>query len=157
MNAELRGNTEFQTVQQQVSRLWELYNGAWAQSSGVKGFRARIDARTQELLRRVNTVAATTLISHRVSVTRTVTSLEEALRIIEQGHTNEIIAIALHIAADPAIDDASANLRDAGAAKLNANVLLMIVLVLITLALSIGQAELPGKVQAIAPWIGPQI
>ena len=57
------------------------------------------------------------------------------------------------IRADPAtagaLDDASAKLRKAGAANLNSSVLLLIVFVLITIGLSIGQSQLPSEVQTI--------
>ena len=61
-------------------------------------------------------------------------SMEEARRLLEQGDTSEIIAVALDLAADSAsadaLDNASTKLRKAGAANLNADALLMIVLVL---------------------------
>jgi hypothetical protein len=152
MNAELRGDAEYQVAQRDAARLWELYDEARRHSSAEE-FRARVDRGLQEFIRRVEAVAATTLTGHSVTVSQAVGSLEEAKRSLEQGDASEIIAVALEIAADPAsadaLDDASAELRRAGAASLNSNVLLMIVLALITLALSIGQAELPGKVQTI--------
>lgn len=152
MNAELRGDTEFQEVRQLVSRLWESYSEERAQSPRSQ-VEARVDTGTQERIRRLDILAATSLIGHGVSVTRTVASVEEARRLLERGDTSEIIAVALNVTADPAsadaLDDASARLRKAGAANLNSTVLLMIVFVLITLALSIGQAELPAKMQTI--------
>lgn len=111
MNAELRGDTEFQEVRQLLSRLWDSYNEARAhggQESGV-----RVDSGTQERIRRL---AATTLISHGVDVSRirTVASVEEARRLLEEGDTREVIAVALELTADPAtadaLDDASAKL-----------------------------------------------
>ena len=107
----------------------------------------------QEFIRRVDALLSTTAIGHGVPVSRMVGSMEEARRLLEQGDTSEIIAVALDLAADSAsadaLDNASTKLRKAGAANLNADALLMIVLVLVTLALSIGQAELPGKVQTV--------
>jgi hypothetical protein len=153
MNAELRGDAEYQVAQRDAARLWALYDEARAHTSGVEDFRARVDAGLQEFIRRVDVVLSTSAVGHGVSISRTVGSLEEARQLLERGDTAEIIAVALEITADPAsaeaLDEASAKLRKAGAANLNPNVLLMIVLVLITLALSIGQAELPGKVQTI--------
>jgi hypothetical protein len=113
---------------------------------------AGVDSGTHE---RIRTLAATTLIGHGVDVSRfrTVASVEEARRLLEEGDTSEVIAVALKLTADPttadALDDASAKLSKVGAASLNPTILVMIVFVLVTLALSIGQAELPGKVQTI--------
>jgi hypothetical protein len=76
--------------------------------------------------------------------------VEEAKRLLEEGDTSEVIAVALKLTADPttadALDDASSKLSKVGAANPSPTILVMIVFVLITLALSIGQAELPGNV-----------
>lgn len=78
--------------------------------------------------------------------------MEEA-RLLLEGDPGQIVAAAVSISTDPAsagaLDDASAKLRKAGAAKLNANMLLIIVFLLFGVGLSIGQAELPGNVQTI--------
>lgn len=75
------------------------------------------------------------------------------MRVLEGGGTSGIIAVALKLSADPttadALDDASSKLNKVGAANLNPTILVMVVFVPITLALSIGQAELPGSVQTI--------
>lgn len=150
MNAELRGDTEFQEVRQLLSRLWDSYNEARDRSGQDIG--AGVDSGTQE---RIRILATTTLISKGVDVSRvrTVASVEEAKRLLEGGDTSGVIAVALKLSADPTtadvLDDASAKLSKVGAANLNPTILVMIVFVLITLALSIGQAELPGNVQTI--------
>jgi hypothetical protein len=70
-----------------------------------------------------------------------------------EGDPDQIVAVAVSISADPAsadaLDDASTKLRKAGAAKLRADVLLIIVFLLLSVGLSIGQAELPGNMQTI--------
>jgi len=150
MNAELRSDTDFHEVRQLLSRLWGAYNEARDQGGQEPG--AGVDSRMQE---RIRTLAATNLISRGVDLSsvRTVASVEEAKRILEDGDTSEVISVALKLTADPttadALDDASAKLSKVGAASLNPTILVMIVFVLITLALSIGQAELPGNVQTI--------
>jgi hypothetical protein len=150
MNTELDGDTSFQGVRQLVSRLWDAYGEARDQGGQETG--AVVDSGMQE---RIRTLVATSLISRGVDLSRvrTVASVEEAKRLLEEGDTNEVIAVALKLTADPttagALDEASAKLSKVGAANLSPTILLMIVFVLITLALSIGQAELPGKVQTI--------
>jgi hypothetical protein len=151
MYTELRGDTSFQEVRQLVSRLWDAYGEARDQGGHETG--AVVDSGMQE---RIRTLVATSLISRGVDLSRvrTVASVEEAKRLLEEGDTNEVIAVALKLTADPttaeALDEASVKLSKFGAANLSPTVLVMIVFVLITLALSIGQAELPGKVQTIA-------
>jgi hypothetical protein len=98
MNVELLGDSDFQTTQQNLARVWELYNEARAHSSGVQEFRARVDAGMQEFIRRVDALLSTITIGHEVSVSGTVGSLEEARRLLEQGDTSEIIAVALNLA-----------------------------------------------------------
>ena len=154
MNAELHGDTEFRAVERQVSELWELYNEARDHSSEALRLRGRMDAGTQDAMARdrLNALVATRFISHGASISRTAASLEEA-RLLLEGDPDQVIAVAVSISADPAsadaLDDASAKLRKAGAANLNSNVLLIIVFVLITIGVSIGQAEMPGNVQMI--------
>jgi hypothetical protein len=97
MNVELLGDSDFQTTQQNLARVWELYNEARAHSSGVQEFRARVDAGMQEFIRRVDALLSTITIGHEVSVSGTVGSLEEARRLLEQGDTSEIIAVALNL------------------------------------------------------------
>jgi hypothetical protein len=150
MNTELRGDTSFQEVRELVSRLWDAYGEARDQDGHETG--AVVDPGMQE---RIRTLVATSLISRGVDLSRvrTVASVEEAKRLLEKDDTNEVIAVALKLTADPttadALDEASAKLSKVGAANLSPTILVMIVFVLITLALSIGQAELPGKVQTI--------
>lgn len=90
----------------------------------------------------------------RVSISLTAASLEEARLLLLEGAPDQIVAVAVSISADPAsadaLDDASAKLREAGAARLSANVLLIIVFLLLSVGLSIGQAGLPGNAQTIA-------
>jgi hypothetical protein len=78
---------------------------------------------------------ATTQVGHGVSISRTAASLEEA-RLLLEDDPDQIVAVAVSISADPAsadaLDDASAKLRKAGAAKLSANVLLIIVFLLLS-------------------------
>jgi hypothetical protein len=154
MNVELRGDTEFRAVERHVSELWDLYHEVRDQPSEAQRLRGRDAGMQDAVVRdRLNALVATRFISHGTSISRTAASLEEA-RLLLEGDPDQVIAVAVSISADPAsadaLDDASATLRKAGAAKLNSNVLLIIVFVLITIGLSIGQAELPGKVQAIA-------
>jgi hypothetical protein len=153
MNAELRGDTSLQEVRQLVSRLWDAYNEARDQGGHETG--TGVDSGTQERIRRLDLIAATTMISRGIprDGIRVVESVEEARRLLEEGDGSEVIAVALKLTADPAtadaLDEASAKLSKAGAANLNPTILVMIVFVLITLALSIGQAELPGNVQTM--------
>lgn len=141
-------------MEPQVSRLWQLFDEERAHSSPAR-IRAAWETAVQELLRRrqLDALIATAQIGHGVSISRTAPSLEEA-RLLLEGDPDQIVAVAVSISADPAsadaLDDASAKLRKAGAAKLSANVLLIIVFLLLSVGLSIGQAELPGNVQTIA-------
>lgn len=158
MNALLRGEGDqasaYWAVEPQVSRLWQLFDEERAHSSPAR-VRALWETAIQELLRkgRLETLIATAQISHGASVSRTVASLEEA-RLLLESDPDQIVAVAVSISADPAsagaLDDASAKLRKAGAAKLSSNLLLIIVFLLLSVGLSIGQAELPGNVQTIA-------
>jgi hypothetical protein len=159
MNALLRGDSDqasaYQAVEPHVSRLWQLYDEERAHSSRAQ-LRGQWDAAIEELLR-IRTMRLELLsraqVTHGVSVSRTAGSLEEARRLLEDD-PDQIVAVAVGISADPAaadaLDDASARLRKAGAASLSANVLLIVVFLLISIGLSIGQAELPGNVQTIA-------
>jgi hypothetical protein len=159
MNDLLRGDSdpasEYRAVEPQVSRLWELFGEARAESSPAQ-LLSQIDAGIQELLTKgkLDALISTTLIGHGVSVSLTAASLEEARRLLERGDVGEVIAVAVDITADPAsadaLDGASLKLRKAGAANLSSNVLLIIVFLLISIGLSIGQAELPDKIQMIA-------
>jgi hypothetical protein len=158
MNALLRGEGDqasaYREVEPQVSRLWQLFDEERAHSSPAR-IRALWETAIQELLRRgrLDALISTTQIGHGVSISRTAASLEEA-RLLLEGDPDQIVAVAVSISADPtsadALDDASAKLRKAGAGKLSANVLLIIVFLLLSVGLSIGQAELPGNVQTIA-------
>lgn len=157
MNALLRGEGDqasaYRAVEPQISRLWQLFDEERAHSSPAR-IRALRETTIQELfLSRLDALISTAQVGHGVSVTRTAASLEEAQLLLE-GDPDQIVAVAVSISADPAsadaLDDASAKLRKAGAAKLNANVLLIIVFILLSVGLSIGQAELPGNVQTIA-------
>lgn len=158
MNALLRGEGDqasaYREVEPQVSRLWQLFDEERAHSSPAR-IRAQWETAIQELLRRgrLDALISTTQIGHGVSISRTAASLEEA-RLLLEGDPDQIVAVAVSISADPtsadALDDASAKLRKAGAGKLSANVLLIIVFLLLSVGLSIGQAELPGNVQTIA-------
>jgi hypothetical protein len=158
MNDLLRGDSdqasEYRAVEPQVSRLWQLFDEERAHSSPAR-LRARIDAAMQDAMarERLNALVGTTLISRGVSISRIAASLEEA-RLLLEGDPDQVIAVAVGISADPAsvgaLDDASAKLRKAGAANLSTNVLLIIVFLLISIGLSMGQSELPGNVQTIA-------
>jgi hypothetical protein len=153
MNAELRGDTAFPEVQRLVSQLWESYAEARDQPGEIQRLRSRYAGMQDAIAReRLNAVVATRFISHGVSISRTAASLEEA-RLLLEADPNQVIAVAAGIRADPAtagaLDDASDKLRKAGAANLNSSVLLLIVFVLISIGLSIGQAQLPGEVQTI--------
>lgn len=158
MNALLRGEGDqasaYRAVEPQVSRLWQLFDEERAHSSPAR-IRALWETAVQELLRRgqLDALIATAQVGHGVSISRTAASLEEA-RLLLEGDPDQIVAVAVSISADPAsadaLDDASVKLRKAGAAKLSANVLLIIVFLLLSVGLSIGQAELPGNVQTIA-------
>ena len=158
INALLRGDGDqasaYRAVEPQVSRLWQLFAEERAHSS-PSGVRVLRDAAIKELLRKgqLDALIWTAQIGHGVSVSRTAASLEEA-RLLLEGDANQIVAVAASISADPAstdvLDDASAKLSKAGAAKLSVNVLLIIVFLLLSVGLSIGQAELPGSVQTIA-------
>ena len=153
MNAELRGDTEFHEVRRLVSLLWESYNETCDQPGEFQRLRGR-DAGMQDAIakERLNALVATSSIGHGISVSRIAASLEEAQQLLE-ANPDQVIAVAVGIRADPAtagpLDDASAKLRKAGAANLNSSVLLLIVFVLITIGMSIGQAQLPGEVQTI--------
>jgi hypothetical protein len=158
MNALLRGEGDqasvYRAVEPQVSRLWQLFDEERADSSPAR-IRVLWEPAIQELLRRgqLDAPISSTQVGHGVSVSRTAASLEEA-RLLLEGDPYQIVAVAVSISADPAsagaLDEASAKLRKAGAAKLSANVLLIIVFLLLSVGLSIGQAELPGNVQTIA-------
>lgn len=158
MNALLRGEDDqasaYLAVEPQVSRLWQLFDEERAHSSPAR-VRALWETSIQELLRnrQLESLISTAQVSHGVSVSRTAASLEEA-RLLLEGDPDQIVAVAVSISADPAsavaLDDASAKLRKAGAAKFSANVLLIIVFLLLSVGLSISQAELPGDVQTIA-------
>lgn len=157
MNALLRGEGDqasaYRAVEPQVSRLWQLFDEERAHSSPAR-IRALWETAIQELLRRrrLDALISTAQVGHGVSVSRTAASLEEA-RLLLEGDPDQIVAVAVSISADPAsadaLDDASAKLLKAGAAKLSANVLLIIVFLLLSFGLSIGQAELPSNVQTI--------
>lgn len=157
MNALLRGEGDqasaYRAVEPQVSRLWQLFDEERAHSSPAR-IRALWETAIQELLQRgqLDALISTAHVGHGVSFSRTAASLEEA-RLLLEGDPDQIVAVAVSISADPAsadaLDDASAKLRKAGAAKLSANVLLIIVFLLLSVGLSIGQAELPGNVQTI--------
>jgi hypothetical protein len=158
MNALLRGGGDqasaYRAVEPQVSRLWQLFDEERTHSSPAR-IRALWETAIQELPRRgqLDALISTAQVGHGVSVSRTAASLEEA-RLLLEGDPDQIVAVAVSISADPAsasaLDDASAKLRKAGAAKLSANVLLIIVFLLLSVGLSIGQAELPSNVQTIA-------
>jgi hypothetical protein len=158
MNAVLRGDGDqasgYRAVEPQVSRLWQLFDEERAHSSPAR-VPALWETAIQEMLRRgqLEALISTAQIGHGVSVSRTAASLEEA-RLLLEGDPDQIIAVAVSISADPgsagALDNASAKLRKAGAAKLGANALLIIVFLLLSVGLSIGQAELPDNVQTIA-------
>ena len=158
MNALLRGEGDqtsvYRAVEPQVSRLWQLFDEERADSSPAR-IRVLWEPAIRELLRRgqLDALISSTQVGHGVSVSRTAASLEEA-RLLLEGDPYQIVAVAVSISADPAsagaLDEASAKLRKAGAAKLSANVLLIIVFLLLSVGLSIGQAELPGNVQTIA-------
>jgi hypothetical protein len=158
LNALLRGDSDqasvYQAVEPHVSRLWQLFDEERAHSSPAQ-MRGRWDTASQEDLRKgwLDALISTAQVGHGVSVSQTASSLEEA-RVLLEGDPNQIVAVAVGISADPAIadalEDASARLRKAGAARLSANLLLIIVFLLISVGLSIGQAELPGNVQTIA-------
>ncbi|HUC22819.1 MAG TPA: hypothetical protein VMA73_08945 [Streptosporangiaceae bacterium] len=158
MNAVLRGDGDqasgYRAVEPQVSRLWQLFDEERAHSSPAR-VPALWETAIQEMLQRgqLEALISTAQIGHGVSVSRTAASLEEA-RLLLEGDPDQIIAVAVSISADPgsagALDNASAKLRKAGAAKLGANMLLIIVFLLLSVGLSIGQAELPDNVQTIA-------
>ena len=158
MNALLRGEGDqtsvYRAVEPQVSRLWQLFDEERADSSPAR-IRVLWEPAIRELLRRgqLDALISSSEVGHGVSVSRTAASLEEA-RLLLEGDPYQIVAVAVSISADPAsagaLDEASAKLRKAGAAKLSANVLLIIVFLLLSVGLSIGQAELPGNVQTIA-------
>lgn len=80
-------------------------------------------------------------------------AVANAAQIIARAHPAEVVELAQDIAADSenseAIDKASDTIRKAGIAGLSPGLLLIIVLVVITLGLSVGQAELAGKAQAV--------
>lgn len=158
MNALLRAEGDqasvYRAVEPQVSRLWQLFDEERAHSSRTR-IRVPWEPAIQELLRkgRLDELISTTQVSQGVSVSRTAASLEEA-RLLLEGDSGQIVAVAVSISADPAsadaLDEASAKLRKAGAARLNANVLLIIVFLFLSVGLSIGQAQIPGYVQTIA-------
>ena len=154
MNAELHGDTRFQAVERVVSELWDLYDEARNQPSEAQRLRRWMDVGTQDAMarERLNALVATRMISRGVSISRVAGSLEEA-QVLLEGDPNQVVAVAVNISSDPtganALDEASAKLRRAGAANLNSNVLLIILFVLITMGVSIGQVELPGTVQTI--------
>lgn len=81
-------------------------------------------------------------------------TLAVANAIIARAQPAAVFELARDIAASPenseAIDKASSTIRKAGIAGLSPGLLLIIVLVVITLGLSIGQTELPNKAQAVA-------
>jgi hypothetical protein len=81
-------------------------------------------------------------------------AVANAAQIIARAQPAEVVELAQDIAADPenseAIDKASSTIRKAGIAGLSPGLLLIIVLVVITLGLSVGQTELPDKAQAVA-------
>lgn len=158
LNALLRGDSDqasvYQTVEPHVSRLWQLFDEERSHSSPAQ-MRARWDTTIQEALRkgRLDALISTAQVGHGISASQTASSLEEA-RLLLEGDPNQIVAVAIGIRTDlataDAIEDASAKLRKAGADRLSANLLLIIVFLLISVGLSIGQAELPGNVQTIA-------
>ena len=158
MNALLRAEGDqasvYRAVEPQVSRLWQLFDEERAHSSPTR-IRTVWEPAMQELLRRgqLDALISATQISQGISVSRTAASLEGA-RLLLEGDPGQIVAVAVSISADPAsadaLDEASTKLRKAGAARLNANVLLLIVFLLLSVGLSIGQAQLPGDVQTIA-------
>ena len=125
MNALLGGEGDqasaYRAVEPQVSRLWQLFDEERAHSSPA-GIRALWETAIQELLRRgqLDALISTAQVGHGVSVSRTAASLEEARRLLE-GNPDQIVAVAASISADAAsadaLDDASAKLRKAGAAK----------------------------------------
>ncbi len=133
MNALLRGDGDqasaYRAVEPQVSRLWQLFDEERAHSSPAR-IRALWETAIQELLRRgqLDALISTAQVGHGVSLSRTAASLEEA-RLLLEGDPDQIVAVAASISVDPAsadaLEDASAKLRKAGAAKLSANVLLI--------------------------------
>jgi hypothetical protein len=158
MNTALRGDSDqashYPAAESPDFRLWALIE-KHVRAVPPARLRARIDTGMQELLRKallLDALASTTLIDQGVSASLTA-RLQEARQILESGDVGEIISVALDITADPAnvdvLEDASAKLRKAGVATLTPSALLLIVFVLITIGMSIGQAHLPGEVQTI--------